>query len=245
MTQRTYPRTLRVMGNTMSSQDEAEGDPTVHIAAVVRVELYSDEGTPDDHKGPIVTLHLPADNVTMTRTHLFIRRPGVPASTYPLSAVRAYEVTIRPFPADYAELRERYPRAYEPWDAGDLAGLVHQRHTRQPIDQIAERRGRPPEHVMRKLAKFDLQDVDWSGHREAPAPVIRVLPEYRVEGRYIVSVSKDADPMDVAARHGVDPDSVLRELSSFHAELTDAEVESLSNDPEVEYISEVQTLDAD
>jgi Peptidase inhibitor I9 len=56
-------------------------------------------------------------------------------------------------------------------------------------------------------------------------------------------VSSDANPLDAAARPGVDPSSVLRGLSSFGAELTDAQVESLSNDPEVDYIVKNHWLD--
>jgi hypothetical protein len=221
------------------AHNDASGDPTVHVTASVRVELHTDEDPAADGSRPFITLHLPADHVTLTRTFLFIRSPGVPASTYPVSSVRSFDVVIRPRPADYDELRQQYPNAYEPWEAGDVAGLLHQRHRGSEIEKIATGTGRPPQHVRAKLAAPEPPPaIDLPGRRGHPAPLHQAPPGDRIEGSYIVIVRKGADPLDVAARHGVDPGYVYGILNGFAAQMTGTQVDALRDDADTDYVSE-------
>ncbi len=227
------------MATTGTSQDNADGDPTVYLPATVTVTIYTEQHPAADGRRRVSTLYLPAEHVTLNREFLFIRRPGVPASTVPLHSVRTIRIDIQPPPDDYDALREQYPHAYDPWFGGDIAGLVHQRHMGSDTAEIAERTGRPPEHVQRKLAEpFPPADEASPPQRREPAPLLRADPEQRVAGAYIVSIRPGAQPLDVAARHGIDPSSVERALNTFSAEITDAQVESLRYDPDTEYLSE-------
>jgi hypothetical protein len=223
-----------------SCQDDATGDPTVYIAASVRVELYADEHAAASGDRPFVTLYLPTDHVTLTRTFLFIRSPGVPASTYPLSSIRSFHVGIQPRPGDYDELRQQYPNAYEPWDAGDLAGLRHQHDAGTEIEQIAIRTGRPPEHIRVKLTAPEAPAVAGGPvRRREPAPLHQTPPEHRIDGSYIVIIQRGTDPLDVAARHGVYPTYVFRAaLNGFAADMTGTQVGALRNDTDVDHVSE-------
>ena len=113
----------------------------------------------------------------------------------------------------------------------------------QRIEEIAEHAGRPPEHVRRKLAEHDASaDEDQASPRREPARLFRAKPEVRIAGSYIVSIRPGVDPLDVAARHGVDPSSVEGGFNTFSAEMTDAQVDSIRTDPDIDHLSEDQRI---
>jgi len=70
------------------------------------------------------------------------------------------------------------------------------------------------------------------------APHLRVDPEYRVEGNYLVHVRRSSDLDVVAARVGAEMNHVLNQIHIFAAYLTDDQVMALRRDPEVNCIED-------
>ncbi|MEU9507484.1 hypothetical protein AB0D32_14505 [Micromonospora sp. NPDC048170] len=83
--------------------------------------------------------------------------------------------------------------------------------------------------AVRRIPGVNLVERDTEGR---PAPHARTSGD-RVEGSYIVSVAEGADPAAVATRLGVAPTGVFHALSSFAAEMTDAQLDRVRRDPEV------------
>lgn len=77
-------------------------------------------------------------------------------------------------------------------------------------------------------------------HQDA-APLLRAPAGHRVEGSYIVVLSRGADPRSITAGAGVRPRHVYTAaLTGFAAALNEAQVTALRHNPNVEYIEEEQ-----
>lgn len=80
---------------------------------------------------------------------------------------------------------------------------------------------------------------------ERLAPHHRHQPENRVPDSYIIAVRRTSHPTTVATRAGVVPTSVFLGINSFAADLTDAQLHAIRQDPEVTHVSDngILTLD--
>ncbi len=77
----------------------------------------------------------------------------------------------------------------------------------------------------------DVESIERDPHRLAPH--FRVPQEHRVDGQYMVSIRRSGDPAIVAARAGVSPSSVYSDIKAFAADMTDAQVQAVRQDPDV------------
>ena len=77
------------------------------------------------------------------------------------------------------------------------------------------------------------------------APHFRTSPERRVDGEYLVSVRGSGDPLTVAARAGVSPHSVLDSINVFGGAMTDAQIQALRRDPDVDHIEDNSVVELD
>jgi len=77
------------------------------------------------------------------------------------------------------------------------------------------------------------------------APHFRAPQNERVDGEYMVLVRCSGDPLTVAARAGVSPSRVFDFINTFAADMTDAQVRALRQDPDVLQIEDNATVELD
>lgn len=94
----------------------------------------------------------------------------------------------------------------------------------------------PADKAKRLAADPDVEIEPDTGDRLAPHD--RVPPDDRVPGSYLVVVRRTTRPATVAARAGVIPERVGEKGNYFFADLTDAQLQAVLRDPDVNLVED-------
>ena len=105
---------------------------------------------------------------------LIVGNGRIPAGALRAAAAEVLGATPGTSPVD--ELRRRYPRAYEPWDAQEEARLAMFVERRASVSAIAQALERQPLAVRIRIKRLGLGVTDDPGQfaTEAPAPAAAV-----------------------------------------------------------------------
>jgi len=202
-------------------------DPTVYAPYQVRAELARPLPEVADR-----TLDWAADNVVLTPSFVFIRDPAGRSLNLPVDAVRSLHVEVCERPEDYAELRQRYSHAYDTWDYQTIASIQYAAGSGATLGDLAERTGRPPDHLASKAHELGCEIDDGSATQNTP-----IDDRYRT-GDYLVYVGANdrppPKPAGVLARHNITLDDVYRIGSwGFAVNLVRHQADRLEADPDV------------
>ncbi|MFC7533022.1 hypothetical protein [Actinoplanes sp. GCM10030250] len=135
--------------------NDPESDPTVFVPYLVRLEMPGGQ-IHEPAMAAIVgarTVFIQPARVTSGVTPIGQPPGGFAGGDVPLAGVSSGRVDIRPVPADWHQLRARYPWAYEEWCAHEARETYQWAEDGMSVEDIAGRLARPAEHVTAKLAR--------------------------------------------------------------------------------------------
>jgi hypothetical protein len=94
------------------------------------------------------------------------------------------------------------------------------------------------DHRREQAETLDHDPAVEQGAQSGLAPYARYEGPNRVDGVYIVRLRKGADPTAMIAGMGIGTRNIWPRLPGFCAELTDAELDRVRRDPDVEFVED-------
>ncbi|MBG0566668.1 hypothetical protein [Actinoplanes aureus] len=165
--------------------NDPESDPTVFVPYLAHLETPGGQ-IHEPTRWAIVgarTVFIQSIRVTSGVTPIGQPPGGFPGGDVPLAGVESGRVDIRPVPADWHQLRARYPWAYEEWCAHEAREMYQWAEDGMSVEDIAARLARPPEHITAKLARVRalVDAAGWAPPRVEYTPYDRYAPSQFTE----------------------------------------------------------------
>lgn len=185
--------------------NDLESDPTVFVPYLARIEMPGGWIHEPTRWGIVNGRKVFIQSCRVSSGVTPIGQPpgGFSGGDVPLSRVGPGRIDIRPVPADWHELRARYPWAYEEWCAHEAREMYQWAQDGMSVEDIAGRLARPPEHITAKLARVRplVDAAGWAPPRVEYTPYDRYAPSPLTE-----SVDPGIEQADAPPRSWYDED---------------------------------------